>query len=56
MSGIFTDQERIAECEQQWHSVIFSPCLKKLRAEVYTCVVLMAVKKSVFCSRFPDYV
>ena len=38
-SGIFTDQGRIAEYEQQWHSIIFSPCLKKLRAEVsvYMC-------------------
>ena len=54
MSGIFTDQGRVAEYEQQWHSIIFSPCLKKLRAEVSdTCSFL---KRGDICSRYPDYV
>ena len=39
MSGLFTDQAKIAKYEQQWHSIIFLPCLKKLRVEVsvYIC-------------------
>ena len=34
MSGLFTDQAKVAKYEQQWHSLIFLPCLKKLRVEV----------------------
>ena len=34
MSGLFTDQAKVAKYEQQWHSIIFLPCLKKLRVEV----------------------
>ena len=39
MSGLFTDQAKVAKYEQQWHSIIFLPCLKKLRVEVsvYVC-------------------
>ena len=39
MSGLFTDQAKVAKYEQQWHSIIFLPCLKKLRVEVsvYIC-------------------
>ena len=39
MSGLFTDLEKVAKYEQQWHSIIFLPSLKKLRAEVsvYIC-------------------
>ena len=39
MSGLFTDQAKVAKYEQQWHSIIFLPCLKKLRAEVSVYII-----------------
>ena len=34
MSGIFKKPEKVAVYERQWHTNIFLPCLKNLRAEV----------------------
>jgi len=34
MSGIFTNERKVADYEQIWHTDVFMPCLEKLGREV----------------------
>ena len=63
MSGIFSTPRKVAKYEKQWHSNVFLPCLKKLRAEVsllFVCYFFVVFFCSycwmtVSCSRHSDY-
>ena len=54
MSGLFTDQAKVAKYEQQWHSIIFLPCLKKLRVEVSVYICSFYGNEG-FCQGYPGY-